>query len=439
MPRLEPGTAPTTLVVARPTDDRLVEPDERPAATDAEPPVLAVDDAAKLGGVEDLPGQRGVRGDRLDAVDGVRERERLALEVCEERDAELHPLAPVEIRESPPGVRRRRHGVSLLAPAAVVCSVASRLPVGVKRDAVARARIVDRSRVVACARIVGRSRVAVAPSAVERGTVGLLVVGHARMSALQRLNLTPDPLAARRRREQPPSLCVTEGDPALMALSGTRRQVAAGAAVAAVAAGGLLTSPDAVFARATWLVGDPVRLVAAAVVFAAVRPLVAWPTTLLAVFLGYGLGLAGVPIALVLVALTSVPPFLLARRLGGDGEVAAAGAAFVERTGGVRSVVASRLVPAPSDVVSVAAGVAGVRLPAFLVGTAIGEIPWVLAGTLVGISAETLTAGAVANAADPRLIAAAGTAAALLLAPTAYEWYLERRATTGGVGTDSDP
>ena len=433
MPRLEPGTAPTTLVVARPTDDRLVEPDERPAATDAEPPVLAVDDAAKLGGVEDLPGQRGVRGDRLDAVDGVRERERLALEVCEERDAELHPLAPVEIRESPPGVRRRRHGVSLLAPAAVGCSVASRLPVGVKRDAVARARI------VACARIVGRSRVAVAPSAVERGTVGLLVVGHTRMSALQRLNLTPDLLAARRRREQPPSLCVTEGDPALMALSGTRRQVAAGAAVAAVAAGGLLTSPDAVFARATWLVGDPVRLVAAAVVFAAVRPLVAWPTTLLAVFLGYGLGLAGVPIALVLVALTSVPPFLLARRLGGDGEVAAAGAAFVERTGGVRSVVASRLVPAPSDVVSVAAGVAGVRLPAFLVGTAIGEIPWVLAGTLVGISAETLTAGAVANAADPRLIAAAGTAAALLLAPTAYEWYLERRATTGGVGTDSDP
>ena len=224
-----------------------------------------------------------------------------------------------------------------------------------------------------------------------------------------------------------------------MALSGRRRKVAAGAVLATVAAGGLLTSPDAVFARATWLAGDPVRLVAAAAVFAAVRPLIAWPTTLLAVFLGYGLGLAGLPIALVLVAFTSVPPFLFARRLRGDGEVAAAGAAFVDRTGGVRSVIASRLVPAPSDVVSVAAGVAGVRLPAFLVGTTIGEIPWVLAGTLVGISAGTLTAGAVANAADPRLIAAAGTAAALLVAPTAYEWYLERRATTEGGGIDSDP
>ena len=220
--------------------------------------------------------------------------------------------------------------------------------------------------------------------------------------------------------------------------SGTRRRVATGAVLAVVAAGAVLTSPDAVLARATWLVADPVRLVAAAVVFAAVRPLVAWPTTLLAVLLGYGIGFVGFPVALVLVTLTSVPPFLFARRFGGDGAVADAGAAFVERTGGVRSVVASRLVPAPSDVVSVAAGVSGVRLPTFLVGTAIGEIPWVLAGILVGVSAETLTAGTVATVADPRLIAAAGAIAALLLGPTAYDWYLERRAATEGVSADRD-
>ena len=113
----------------------------------------------------------------------------------------------------------------------------------------------------------------------------------------------------------------------------------------------------------------------------------------------------------------------------------AEGEAFVDRTGGVRSVVASRLVPAPSDVVSVAAGIAGVRLSTFLVGTAIGEIPWVVAGVLAGASAETLAAGDVAGAADLRLVAAAGIAAALLLGPTAYEWYRDR---TGGTSVDVD-
>jgi uncharacterized membrane protein YdjX (TVP38/TMEM64 family) len=219
-----------------------------------------------------------------------------------------------------------------------------------------------------------------------------------------------------------------------MELPGTRRGLVAGAALAVVLAGAVLTSPEAVLSRATWLVADPVRLLAAAIAFAVVRPLLAWPTTLLAILLGYGLGLPGFPIALALVTLTSVPPFLFARRLGADGDVAAAGAAFVDRAGGVRSVIASRLVPAPSDVVSVAAGVAGVRLPAFLVGTAIGEVPWVLAGVVVGVSAETLTAGAVADVADPRLVVAAALAAALLVAPTAYDWYLDRG--VGGVDDD---
>lgn len=215
-----------------------------------------------------------------------------------------------------------------------------------------------------------------------------------------------------------------------------RRRIAAGAALAVVVAGAVLTSPAAVLSRAAWLVADPVRLLVAAVAFAIVRPLLAWPTTLLAVLLGYGLGLAGFPVALALVTLTSVPPFILARRLGSDGDVAAAGAAFAERAGGVRSVVASRLVPAPSDVVSVAAGVAGIRLPTFLVGTAIGEIPWVLAGTLVGLSAETLTAGTVADVADPRLIVAAALAGLLLLTPAAYDWYLERGVGVESIGDD---
>lgn len=207
-----------------------------------------------------------------------------------------------------------------------------------------------------------------------------------------------------------------------------RARVVAGAALAVVLAGALVVSPDVVLARATWLAADPVRLVAAAIALAAVRPLVAWPTTLLAILLGYGLGVAGFPLALALVTLTSVPPFLLARRYGRVGTVADAGEAFVERTGDLRSVVASRFVPAPSDVVSVAAGVAGVRLPAFLLGTAIGEIPWVTAGVLAGASAERLTAGAVAGAVDPRVALVTGLTAVALLGPTVYGWYRDRGA-----------
>ncbi|MGQ4554885.1 VTT domain-containing protein [Halobellus sp. GM3] len=208
-----------------------------------------------------------------------------------------------------------------------------------------------------------------------------------------------------------------------------RARLVAGAALAFVLAAALVTSPDAVLARAAWLVADPVRLVAATIALAAVRPLLAWPTTLLAVLLGYGLGPASFPLALALVALTSVPPFLLARRYGRGGGLAAAGESFVDRAGGVRSVVASRLVPAPSDVVSVAAGVAGVRLSTFLLGTAIGEIPWVLAGVLAGASAESLAAGDLAGATDLRLVAAASLLAALLVGPTAYGWYADRRAS----------
>jgi len=206
-----------------------------------------------------------------------------------------------------------------------------------------------------------------------------------------------------------------------------------GATAAVVIAGALLASPELVLSRAAWLVADPVRLVVASIALAAVRPLLAWPTTLLAVLLGYGLGLPGFPLALALVTLTSAPPFLLARRFGRVGGLADAGEAFVDRAGGVRSVVASRLLPAPSDVVSVAAGVAGVRLPTFLLGTTIGEIPWVVAGVLAGASAESLLASEVLDVFDLRVVVAAGATAVLLLGPTAYGWYLDRGSRDGEI------
>ncbi|MFB6123704.1 MAG: TVP38/TMEM64 family protein [Haloferacaceae archaeon] len=198
-----------------------------------------------------------------------------------------------------------------------------------------------------------------------------------------------------------------------------RRLAVSSASLGAVAVLGWVVSPAAVVSRLAWVAGDPVRLALALCGLALVRPLFAWPTTLIAVAAGYGYGLPGVPFALALIVLTSVPPFLFARRFR-DGRVASAGERVVDETGDLRGVTASRLIPAPSDVVSVGAGVAGVSPGAFVVGTAIGELPWAVAGVVAGDSLGALTAGALAASVDLRLVVASGVVAAVLLAGPVY-------------------
>jgi uncharacterized membrane protein YdjX (TVP38/TMEM64 family) len=195
----------------------------------------------------------------------------------------------------------------------------------------------------------------------------------------------------------------------------------AGAALVALVVGLAWTSSPAwVLGRLAWLVADPVRLAAALVVVAAVRPLFAWPTTLLAVVAGYGFGPAGVALALPLVVVTSLPPYWLAARGTGDGRVAAAGERLVAETGALRSVVGSRLLPLPSDVVSAGAGVAGVSTPAFALGTALGEVPWVVAGVVAGDSAAALATASPAAAIDLRVVLGCVAFAALVFAGPVY-------------------
>ena len=184
--------------------------------------------------------------------------------------------------------------------------------------------------------------------------------------------------------------------------------------------GAALTSPRWVLARLDWLAADPLRFTVALVALALVRPLLAWPTTLIAVVAGYGWGLRGLPIALVLIALTSVPPFLLARRSADGGRFATASARAVDATGDLRSVIVSRLLPAPSDVVSVGVGLSGVPLRAFLLGTAVGELPWAVAGIVAGQSIERVLRKGLGAVIEPQLVLAAGVAAVLLLAGPVY-------------------
>lgn len=205
-----------------------------------------------------------------------------------------------------------------------------------------------------------------------------------------------------------------------------RSRVALGALVPLVAVLAWVTSPGTALETLQWVATDPLRLAVALVAVAAVRPLLAWPTTLLAVVAGYGFGLVGAPFALALVTLSSVPTFLVARYLGSETSLGAAGERFAAESGHFRSVVASRLLPAPSDVVSAAAGVAGVRLSAFVAGTTVGEVPWVVAGTVAGASLASLDGVSLADVADPRLVVAAAAFAAILLAGPLYRVARER-------------
>jgi uncharacterized membrane protein YdjX (TVP38/TMEM64 family) len=196
--------------------------------------------------------------------------------------------------------------------------------------------------------------------------------------------------------------------------------------VALVAALGVLVSPGAALDRLAWVAADPLRLTVALAVVAVVRPLFAWPTTLLAVVAGYGLGLRGFPLALGLVVVTSLPPYWLAGWGAGDGSVTAAGERLVAETGDLRSVVGSRLLPLPSDVVSAGAGVAGVPLRAFALGTAIGEVPWVAVGVVAGDSFTALEGASLTAAMDPRVAVGAAALAALAFAGPIYRLYCRR-------------
>lgn len=187
-----------------------------------------------------------------------------------------------------------------------------------------------------------------------------------------------------------------------------------------VAAGALLTSPAWVLGRLAWLAADPIRFVVALLLLTLVRPFLAWPTTLLAVIVGYAWGFAGLPVAIVLITLTSVPPYWVARRSRDGGRFSEMGERAVAVAGGFRGVTASRLIPAPSDVVSVAAGLANVRLVPFLAGTAVGEIPWAVAGVVAGESVETVLTDGLGAVVDVELVLAALVAAALLLVGPVY-------------------
>lgn len=213
-----------------------------------------------------------------------------------------------------------------------------------------------------------------------------------------------------------------------------RRHLAGLAVVAVVVAASLLTSPTAALRALTALADRPLLFAGLLVGVWAVRPFLGWPTVAVSTATGYALGVAvGLPVAMVGVVATSVPPFVATGRFadgGGDGLLASLGdygRSYFRTAGDVRGVAAARLAPVPADAVSCAAGLSGVRPTAYAAGTLLGELPWTVAAVVVGASARRVTTAGLDGLGLPLLV---GTtlAAVLLLAGPAYRAVGERLA-----------
>ncbi|WP_135535735.1 MULTISPECIES: TVP38/TMEM64 family protein [Halostella] len=208
-----------------------------------------------------------------------------------------------------------------------------------------------------------------------------------------------------------------------------RRTVAGFVLLGAVVAAGLFSSPEATLRAASRAAADPFLFAVVLVCLYLARPFVAWPTTAVAIVVGYGYGIAlGVPVALAGAVLTSMPPFLGVRRFAGDagfwGRLGDAGDRFFDSAGHVRGVTVARLLPVPADAVTCAAAASGVSLPAFAVGTVLGELPWTVAAVAVGSSAERVATQGLGEVGFPVVVAAVA-AAGLLLAGPAYQYFGE--------------
>jgi len=196
----------------------------------------------------------------------------------------------------------------------------------------------------------------------------------------------------------------------------SRGTLVAAAALVVVAALYVLVPVDALD-RLRGLVASPYFPLLLVALYA-VRPFLAWPVSAISVLVGYKYGLAlGVPLALAGCVATSLVPYHFGDRLptaaGVLSRVDRSGKRYFAAAGDTRGVAAARLAPTPAEVVSVGAGIAGVPLRAFALGTLLGELPWTIAAVSLGASLDTFS---LTTAVDPLLVAACLLLAVLTLA-----------------------
>ncbi|GGN97761.1 MULTISPECIES: TVP38/TMEM64 family protein [Haloarcula] len=211
-----------------------------------------------------------------------------------------------------------------------------------------------------------------------------------------------------------------------------KRQVVGSAALlAAVAVAALVLSPAHIIREAMHLADHPVYLAGLIVALYLVRPLFAWPTMPLSAFVGFVLGVEwGFPVALMGALVTCLIPYRFARKAGEQGGMfgwlGESGQRIMSVTGETRGVLAARLSPVPADPVSYGAGFADVSTRAFVVGTFLGEIPWVAVEVIAGASMRSLTLTGLSIEALPHLLSLFGAMAVLVLAGPTYRHFSGR-------------
>ena len=216
----------------------------------------------------------------------------------------------------------------------------------------------------------------------------------------------------------------------------TRRQFGSlGVVVAALVAAALVSSPSAVLDSIAGLSARPWRFVAVLAVLYVARPFLLWPVSALSVTVGFVLGTTyGIPVAIAGTLLSNTAPFLLARYARTDEGIVGLTTETSDRvvavTGEFRGVVAARLAPLPADVVSPAAGFSNVSFRAYMLGTLVGESPWIAAEVIAGASMHTLSVYGLGH--SLALFAAASSLSAFLLARPTYRFLREEY----GLGID---
>jgi uncharacterized membrane protein YdjX (TVP38/TMEM64 family) len=216
----------------------------------------------------------------------------------------------------------------------------------------------------------------------------------------------------------------------------TKRQLVSLGAVGVVLLGLAITfSPSTVADAVASLSDDPLLLLAVLAVLYLVRPFVMWPISALSLTVGFVLGAKwGIPVAIAGTVASNTVVFLLARYARTDvgvlGLASRSGDRLVEKTGQLRGVLAARLSPLPADVVSTAAGLSEVSLGSYVLGTLVGESPWIAAEVIAGSSMHTLSVHGLSHSLS--LMAGATAFAAVLLARPLYRELSDRDVAVRG-------
>jgi uncharacterized membrane protein YdjX (TVP38/TMEM64 family) len=124
-----------------------------------------------------------------------------------------------------------------------------------------------------------------------------------------------------------------------------------------------------------------------------IRPLLLLPITLLTVFSGFLYGAVwGTVYALLATLVSSSLAYLVGRSLSGDKVRLQTQWMNKLRERSFETVLTSRLIFLPGDLVNYACGFLKISFTAFLLATALGGLPGLLVGVLAGASLETFSA-----------------------------------------------